>query len=281
MQIHQLRNATMVLTLGKHRILVDPMMSKPGAFPGFKMFGGGRKSNPLVPLPSGAMDAMEQATAVLITHEHPDHIDPPALNWIKERKLPVWASNVDAPNLRSKGLNVVVMEEQTLEFPVEVIPGRHGHGIAGWLMGPVSGFYLAHPGEPSVYLTGDSVLTKSVTEAISRLKPDVIVAPAGSANFGLGKDILFSQEELVELTQLAPGQVVFNHLESLDHCLTTRDGLRALMTEQGLEQSIHIPQDGELLDFPLQTQTQHVSPQPQTARKPGFQKWLTAKFAGT
>lgn len=281
MKIQQLRNATMLLTLGEHKILVDPMLSKKGAFPGFKMFGGGRQNNPLVPLPNDAMEVMEQATAVLITHEHPDHIDLPAIAWIQERKLPVWASSIDAPNLKKKGLDVTVMEEQSLDFPVEVIEGRHGHGVFGWLLGPVSGFYLAHPGEPSVYLTGDSVMVENVKEAVTRLKPDVIVAPAGSANFGLGKDILFSHEELVELTQLATGIMVFNHLESLDHCPTTREGLRSLMEEKGFGERVRIPMDGELVEFPVEIATSHAQTKLQTFRKPGFQKWLTAKMAGT
>ncbi len=54
MQIHHLRNATLILTLGERRLLVDPMLSAPGALPGFKVLGGGRRRNPLVPLPAGA-----------------------------------------------------------------------------------------------------------------------------------------------------------------------------------------------------------------------------------
>lgn len=106
MKIHHMRNATMLLTLGEHQILVDPMLSDPGTLAGFKMFGGGRRANPLVPLPANAEASIEQATLVLITHEHPDHIDPAAVEWIKARNLPVYASSIDAPNLKaSKGLD--------------------------------------------------------------------------------------------------------------------------------------------------------------------------------
>ena len=192
MQIRHLRNATMLLTLGEHRLLVDPMLSDPGAIPGFKLFGGGRRNNPLVPLPPGSAAWMASATGVLITHEHPDHLDGPGLAWIKARGLPVWASPVDAANLRRKGLAVQDMHDGALGMAVEAIPTRHGHGLIGWLMGPVSGYFLAHPGEPSVYLTSDAVLTDDLLAVIDRLHPDVIVAPAGAANFGLGRDILFT-----------------------------------------------------------------------------------------
>jgi hypothetical protein len=37
-------------------------------------------------------------------------------------------------------------------------------------MGPVHGVYLACPNEPSIYITGDTVLVPSVSEAIERLE---------------------------------------------------------------------------------------------------------------
>jgi len=104
MKLLQVRNATVLLTLGEHRLLVDPMLSEVGAMSGFKFFGGGRRNNPLVPLPPASGEALETVTGVILTHEHPDHLDGPGLRWIKERKLPVWTNGVDAPNLVRKGL---------------------------------------------------------------------------------------------------------------------------------------------------------------------------------
>ena len=281
MNIHHLRNATMLLTLGEHRLMVDPMLADPGSLPGFKIFGGGRRRNPLVGLPSAASACLEQATAVLITHEHPDHLDVAGLEWVRARQLPVWASPVDAPNLRSKGLDVHELQDGALGMGVEIIPARHGRGVIAWLMGPVSGCYLAHPEEPSVYLTSDATLTDDVLDALSRLKPDVVVAPAGAANFGAGSDILFSLDELVTLARRAPGRIVFNHLEALDHCPTTREALRQRIEAESLSDRVWIPQDGEGLQFERESAAPHARPRAGASRGPGLQKWLTAKFAGT
>lgn len=281
MKLHHLRNATAILGVGSHRILIDPMLSEPGALPGFKMFGGGRRKNPLVPLPSEAQAALDQVTAVLLTHEHPDHFDRPAVAWIKERGLPVWAAPVDAPNLRRKGLEIQELTDGALGMRVEIIPARHGRGVIGWFMGPVSGVYLAHPGEPSVYLTSDATLDDRVFEAIKRLQPDVILAPAGAANFGLGRDILFSTDELVALARLAPGDLVFNHLEAIDHCPTTREQLRERMKTEGLLARVHIPDDGGELEFAPRDSAPQPRLEAAVARRPGLQKWLTAFFAGT
>jgi len=281
MKIQHLRNATTLLTIGSHRLLVDPMLSDPGAFPGFKMFGGGRRPNPLVALPPDTDALLKEVTGVVITHEHPDHLDVPAVRWIKERKLSVWANDVDAANLKRKGLDVHELRDGALGMEVEVVPSRHGRGMLGWLMGPVAGYYLAHPDEPSLYITGDSILTSSVLEAVDRLQPDVVIAPAGTANMGLGGNILFSVDELVTLVQRAHGDVVLNHLEALDHCATTRAGLRQRMKAEGLHARVHIPEDGDVMVFERPSSSQSVHPQVAHLPKPGFQKWLTAQFAGS
>lgn len=280
MKIQVLRNATTLLSLGAHRLLVDPMLSEPGALPGFKVFGGGRRPNPLVPLPAAAATALDRTTAVLVTHEHPDHFDRPGLAFARQRGLPVWATPIDAPNLRRKGLDARELRDGVLGMAVEVVPSRHGRGLLGWFMGPVAGVYLAHPDEPSLYVVGDSVLTDSVLDAIDRLQPDVILAPAGGANMGLGGDILFSLDELVELARRARGEIVFNHLEALDHCPTTRAGLAARLAAEGLNERTHIPADGEELVFETRGTTR-AKPRSTFAPTPGAQKWITARFAGT
>ncbi|QRK04883.1 MBL fold metallo-hydrolase [Archangium violaceum] len=280
MKIRHLRNATTLLTLGTHRLLVDPMLARQGTLPGFKFFGGGRRPNPLVALPPDTFALLEEVTGVLITHEHPDHLDAAGLRWIREHGLPVWASRVDAPNLGKKRLDVHELEDGALGMAVEIIPARHGRGLLSWLMGPVSGYYLAHPDEPSVYITSDAVLTDGVLEAVERLQPDVIIAPAGAANMGVGGDILFSVDELVTLVRRAPGRVVLNHLEALDHCPTTRDALRERMKAEGLLAKVHIPEDGEEMHFERPDTLPHPRPKVGASRAPGFQKWVTARLMG-
>ncbi|SFE66522.1 L-ascorbate metabolism protein UlaG, beta-lactamase superfamily [Nannocystis exedens] len=279
MKYRHLRNATALLTYGEHRLLVDPMLADAGALPGFK-FGAGRRPNPLVPLPADAPAWLDAATGVLVTHEHPDHLDGAALRWIRARGLPVWCSHVDAASLRRKGLDVREVHGGALGLDVEVIPARHGRGWLAWLMGPVSGYYLAHPDEPSVYLTSDAVLADAVFEAIDRLRPDVVVAPAGAADMGVGR-ILFSVDELVALVRRAPGRVVLNHLEALDHCPTTRAGLRERLRAEGLLARVDVPEDGEELHLARTDDRPRPRPRVGPGPRPGLQKWLTAHLAAT
>ncbi len=282
MRIHQVRNATFVLEIGEHKLVVDPVLGAPGSFPGFKVVGGGRRPNPLVPLPSNADVWLDQATAVLVTHaHHVDHLDRAGVAWLKERRLPVWASGLDMAYLRAKGTDVREVAADLMGMPAEVVPAQHGHGLTGWLMGPGSGFYLAHPEEPSIYVTGDAVLTDELLAAVRRLGPDIIVAPAGAANLGFGPDILFSLDELIALAKEAPGEVVFNHLEALDHCAQTRAGLRKRLQAEGLSQRTHVPEDGESLSFSaaLGERERTVEFNREPMAKPRFQKWLVGLVA--
>jgi L-ascorbate metabolism protein UlaG (beta-lactamase superfamily) len=278
MQVHHIRSATLILAIGPHHLLVDPMLSPPGAMPGFKMFGGGRRPNPLVPLPAGSDALLDQVTGVLITHEHPDHLDAAGITFIAARKLPVWASPTDVPSLRRKGLDARELRTGALGLSVEHIPSRHGTGIVGWLMGPVAGFYLSYPGEPSVYLTSDSVLCEGVLEALARLRPELVIAPAGSANFGIGPSILFSLDELMTLIRKAPHAVLLNHLEALDHCPTTRQALRERLHAEGLSAKVSIPDDGETLSFSHKPAALHVAPGEGPRSVPRLQKWIASRL---
>lgn len=281
MKIQQIRNATFILTLGARRFLVDPMLSGPGKLPAFKVFSRERQRNPIVPLPEEAKEALTSVTDVLITHEHMDHIDRAGMKWIKDRDLPVWASPIDAPYLKKKGLNVTALENGAMGMKVELVPTKHSRGLLSWLLGPVTGFYLAHPGEPSLYLTSDAVLTDHLLKTLDRLKPEIIVAPAGAANFGLGPDLLFSVNELVTLTKRVQSKMVFNHLEAIDHCPTTREELKQRMNEEGLSERVSIPKDGETLFFEAQTSDPRHEKLSVYQRTGRFQKWLTGQFAGT
>lgn len=54
-------------------------------------------------------------------------------------------------------------------------------------MAPVSGFVIKAPGEPSVYIAGDTLFCGEVREVLETMKPDVVVVNAGAAEFSTGE----------------------------------------------------------------------------------------------
>lgn len=116
------------------------------------------------------------------------------------------------------------------------------------LMGPGAGYLLRLNGEPSLYLTGDTILTDDVRRVLAEDEPDVCVLPCGSAQLDVGGPVLMPMDELLEFIRLAPGRVVCNHLEALNHCPTTHAGLASAVAAAGLADKVVIPRDGETVE---------------------------------
>jgi len=259
MKISQLRNATALLHLGDHRILVDPMLAPEGALPPLKLFSR-RERNPLVNLPAGTDALLDTVTHCLITHcqkGHFDHLDRAGRKWLRERNIPVICTPHDADFLRQRGLDVQPLPQDHHE-PQAFLGGQirtvrctHGQGVLGLLMEHGVGYFIEMPGEPSLYVAGDTILTGTVRRFIQEHQPQVALVPAGGARFDIGQDVIMGAGEVIEFAGLLSGTTVANHLEALSHCPVTRDELRAAAAAAGLADRIAIPADGETLEFTI------------------------------
>lgn len=257
MKIQQLRNATIIVEFGANRILVDPMLAPKSTLPPLRI-SGVRQRNPLIDLPTVAQSALETVTHCLITHcqrGHFDHLDRAAKHWLRERKIPVICTPHDANHLIKRGLNAQPIHRDH-EAPGPFLGGSirtarctHGRGVIGRLMEHGVGYLIEMPGEPALYLSGDTVLTPTIRDFVARHRPHVCVIPAGGAHFDLGGEIIMGLDDAMEFARLAPGVVVANHLEALSHCPVTRNALRRAARDAGVEARLYIPDDGESLDF--------------------------------
>lgn len=251
MKITQIRNATIVIHYENEVILVDPMLAPKGAIPPLKYLTTTRTRNPTAPLPDNTDKLLDSVTACLITHcqkGHFDHLDKAATKWLRQHQIPVYCSDKDARFLARKGLNVQSLStEQTnpfLDGTINLTPCVHGEGIIGRLMEHGHGFLIKQANEPSLYITGDTLLTDDVRHCITSEQPEWIVLPAGGAQFDVGGHIIMGIEEVLEVSTLSKGNIVANHLEALDHCPVTRRQLMDSVKEQLLTDKVHIPLDG-------------------------------------
>lgn len=260
MKITQLRNATIVLELGSEgrsmTVLVDPMLADEGTLPSLKYFGAPRRRNPIVPLPVEANEVLGRVTHALITHcqrGHFDHLDHAGKRFLRDRKIPVVCTAHDTAYLATRGLLVSPLSEAGRQpffhGHITPIPCVHGDGIVGRLMEHGSGYLIELPDEPSVYVAGDTLLTDDVARCLRELRPDVAILPAGGARLDLGGEIIMNGDDVVRACALTNGIVVANHLEALDHCPTTRDGLRDAANRAGVGARLRIPGDGETIEL--------------------------------
>ncbi|HTF96809.1 MAG TPA: MBL fold metallo-hydrolase [Cellvibrio sp.] len=258
MHITHLRNATIIIHLGPHNILVDPMLAPKDALPPLRFFVRQRLRNPTVELPANTNALLETVTHCLITHcqkGHFDHLDRAAKRWLRERQTPVICTPHDVKHLRKRGLNVSALHDNHaqpqpfLGGTIRTIRCTHGLGLVGAMMEHGVGYFLEMPDEPSLYLSGDTILTDEVRHFVHHYQPDVCVVPAGGAHFDLGGDIIMGTNDLVELIRITKGYVVANHMEALSHCPVQREDLRRATDSAGLGGRLYIPQDGEQLKF--------------------------------
>lgn len=256
MHITQLRNATVLLEFESGglpvRLLVDPMLAPRAALPTLKWLTRTRRRNPLVELPPRSDEVLASVTHALITHcqrGHFDHLDRAGKHFLRERRIPVFCTPHDAPYLRARGLEVhslgALERAPFFHGHITAIPCVHGRGWVGRLMEHGVGYFIELPGEPSVYIAGDTLLTEAVRACITEKRPDISIVPAGGARFDTGGEILMDGADAVELARLTTGRVLANHLEALDHCPTTRAELRAAAQEAGLADRLLVPDDGE------------------------------------
>jgi L-ascorbate metabolism protein UlaG (beta-lactamase superfamily) len=244
MRITLVRHATILIDMAGTRILVDPAFDPAGCQPPVDGTPN-QVPNPLVGLPAAPEQLVRGVDAVIVTHLHQDHLDATAGNLI--RGLDVYCQPSDVARLTAAGLSPTPLEGIPAIGQVTVTrtSGRHGTGALGASLGPVSGVVLRAEGEPSVYVAGDTVLCEEVRNAIVDHAPDIVVVNAGAAQFTVGDPITMDADDVVGVAEIAAdAAVVVVHMEAFNHCLLTREELRARVVGEGLAGRVHIMDDG-------------------------------------
>ena len=238
------------------RVLVDPMLSPARRLPPLAILRHPPRRNPLVDLPANARSLLADVQICLLSHfrhGHFDHLDGAGRAFLRDGKIPVYCQRQDVSALVALGLRAVAVGDRPMGFlsgSIRTVVARHGRGLVGHLMGCGAGFVIHLPGEPSLYLSGDTVLSPDVVETLEREKPSVAVVHAGGAQLDIGSPILMSMAEVRHFAELAPEEVVAIHLEALNHCPLTRAQIRELANEPGIGRRLHVPDDGQTLEFP-------------------------------
>ncbi|MBO7748565.1 MBL fold metallo-hydrolase [Paenibacillus sp. MWE-103] len=246
MKFTLIRHASLWLEYAGSTLLVDPMLGAAGVNPPIANSGDDRR-NPLVGLP-GDPARWLSPDAVLVTHLHPDHWDDAAAEGLP-KAVPVFCQPGDQAAFRGRGFGDVTEVDGGASFRgISIVRtgGRHGTGEIGRRMGPVSGFVLRAPGEPTVYVAGDTIWCDEVKDALESHRPDVVVVNAGGAEFLTGGPITMDAEGVIAVVRHAPDtEVIAVHMDAINHCRVTRGLLRERLAAEGLAERVAIPLDGD------------------------------------
>ncbi|MDF2984807.1 MAG: hypothetical protein K0R50_317 [Eubacterium sp.] len=250
MNLQLIRHATLLLSINKKTILIDPMLSPKGALEPVKNVAN-QSRNPLVDLPVSAEDLLT-CDAVLITHTHRDHFDDAAACFLPKNKL-IFCQPKDVEKINKSGFINVVPVKRHLNWEgisIARTPARHGHGATALGLAPVSGYVLCGPAEPTVYITGDSIFYCETKKALDKYKPNIVICNAGQAAFSAGRPITMGIEDIQKILSCSPGSdIVAVHMEAWNHCVLTRNHLKKYVDENNLQSKVHVPEDGEEIQF--------------------------------
>ncbi|WP_417777977.1 MBL fold metallo-hydrolase [Stutzerimonas xanthomarina] len=258
--LQQIRNATVKISYGGTTFLIDPMLAKKAAYPGFENTYRSNLRNPLVDLTESPEKVISGVDAVIVTHTHLDHWDDAAQKALP-KDIPLFAQHEeDAQLIRSQGFkNVRVLTDEAEFGGVKLTKtgGQHGtdemYAVPALAkpLGEAMGVVFQAPGYKTLYLAGDTIWRKEVDQAIETYHPKVIVLNAGKAKMtGFEGAIIMGEEDVLRASKAAKdARIVAVHMDAVNHMSLTREDLRTYVKKQGIESRVDIPEDGASLEF--------------------------------
>lgn len=255
MNIHQIRNATLVITYNGKRFLVDPWLMPKEFMAGFDMAINADVRQPRTELPV-PIETLADVDAVILTHLHPDHWDDFAARALG-KQIPFFVQNEkDAQGICSFGFqDVRIVSENGTPFEgITLVKtgGQHGRreivkaicekvGLTYDAMGVI----FTSNNEKTLYLAGDTIWCVEVMSAIDTYNPDVIIVNACAATLLNGEKIIMDAADVQALALYAPkAKVIASHMDTVSHLSVTRNDIRHLNLGNVL-----VPEDNEVLAF--------------------------------
>lgn len=261
MHFTQIRSATVTVEYAGKTFLVDPMLADKEAFPGIPGTAHSHRRWPMTALPV-AVSELVKADAIILTHNHPDHWDEPAVAAVPKGKPFFVQSQKDADAIKAQGFTDVRVLSDVTSFggvTMHKTAGQHGEdkmfeGQWGDVLGDVCGIVFSAPDEKTLYLAGDTIWYPAVKENIDNFKPDVIVLNSCDARVidpeHGESSIIMGKQDVYEVCKAAPSAtIIASHMEAVNHACLTRDELSEFVQSKGVAHQVRIPADGQTLRF--------------------------------
>lgn len=278
MQLQYFGTATLLLTLGDVRLLTDPAFDPLGARYDFGPWYTPRSwftsektyATPLAP---------DEVDGFLVSHDHhADNFDVAGRQLVARGRAPVVTSEPGGRRLaaakrggresrpgeglglgeRVRGL-AVGASTTVAGVKVTALPARHGP-VGTPRIDEVIGFLLEAPGQPTVWISGDTVLHAPLRASLTALRDsgkrvDVAIVHCGAVSFPrlpvLGKRLFtFDAAQAIEAAALLdPGLIVPVHREGWTHFRQPEAALRAEFAATALASRTRFLGVGETLSI--------------------------------
>ena len=215
---------TAILEYGGLRILLDPTFDAPRSYE-----SDGESLTKTIG-PAVSLDDIGEIDLVLLSHhEHEDNLDLTGGELV--RHTPTLSTAKAGVDLGKPVIGLDCWEEHRVgDVTVTAAPALHGPPGAERLVGPVIGFLLEAPDEPTVYISGDNASLDLVRQIADRF-PDIEVAVlfAGAARVpSIDAALTLTSADAARAAEiLGVGVVIGLHTEDWEHFSETRADLEA------------------------------------------------------
>lgn len=254
MQIHQIRNATIIITYNNKRFLIDPWLMPKDYMEGFDAGLNSNIRQPRVELPI-PIEKIIDVDAAILTHYHPDHWDEFAANAIN-KNIPFFVQSEDDFNIiKNLGFNDVRIIEEVSDFAgIKLYKTGCQHGRRETIK-PLCeqvglpydsmGIVFKAKNEKTLYLAGDTIYCNEVKCALDKYKPDVIIVNACGATVITGEKIIMDCDDIKAISNYTPNAtIIASHMDTVSHLTVTRDDIKNLKLN-----NVVVPDDNEILEF--------------------------------
>jgi L-ascorbate metabolism protein UlaG (beta-lactamase superfamily) len=235
---------TVLIEVSGVRFLVDPTFDSTGEYPiGSRVLV---KTTDAVWTP----EQVGPVDVVLLSHDqHPDNLDHGGRAYLASRSPLTLTTPVAAKRLAGTAVGLRPWEaRQVGDITVTAVPAQHGPDGTEHLTGPVTGFVLAVPDGPYLYVSGDNASLGLVTEVADRFpRIDLAVLFAGAARTPLVDGFLtLTSDEAVEAAAILGTPAVLPvHTDGWAHFTQDGASLRAAFTAAGLDSILLLASPGQ------------------------------------
>ena len=262
MKVTSLGTASVLIDYAGLRLLTDPVLDPAGATYSMAPAGVPERWFASTKLEKPPLTAAElgHVDAVLLSHDHHrDNLDAAGRAYLLSDAVDaVLTTPAGERRLRRHRSAVTGLRagQTTTLGPVTVtaVTAQHGPRIVPQTA-QVTGFHLTAPGEPSVWISGDTVLTPALRAALAGLAGvDVAIVNAGGVRFPSAPLVsravfTFTPAQFVEACRLVdPGVIVPVHRAGWTHFQPEQE-LRAALDATGLASRTRWLAPGEATDL--------------------------------
>ena len=255
MQIHQIRNATIIITYNGKKFLIDPWLMPKDYMPGFDVGVNSNVRQPRVELPL-SIEKIVDVDAVILTHYHPDHWDEFAAKAIN-KSLPFFVqSEIDKNIIENLGFkDVRVISEAGIEYEgINLYKTNCQHGKRE-IIKPICeqagmpyesmGIIFKSENEKTLYVAGDTIWCEEVRDALDKFNPEIIIINACGATVLNGERIIMNLADIKDISSYSKNSIIVaSHMDTVSHLTVTRDDIKNLKLN-----NVVVPNDNEIINF--------------------------------